>query len=108
MRHFHGFEVAVAPLRAIEPSTTGHWVWHIGLDAEATGILNDPYLGKEPDTERNRRILSLFRPDFAEPLVVRPAVAGRPVYLACAMNAENGLCIKPQNPLPNLPLASNS
>jgi len=108
VRHFHGVAVTVAPLRAIEPSTTGHWVWHIGLDAEATGILNDLYLGKELDTERNRRILSLFRLDFAEPSVVRPAVAGRPVYLACAMNADNVLRIKPQNLLLNLPLASIS
>jgi len=108
VRHFCGVEVAVAPLRAIEPSTTGRWVWHIGLDAEATGILNDLYQGKELDPERNRRILSLFQLDFAEQSVVRPDVAGHPVYLACAMNADNVLRIKPQNLLLNLPLASIS
>lgn len=108
VRHFFGVEVGVKPLRAIEPSTTGHWVWHIGLDAEATGILNDLYQGKELDPERNRRILSLFQMDFAEPSVVRPDVAGHPVYLACAMNADNVLRIKPQNLLLNLPLASIS
>lgn len=105
VRHFCGVEVAVTPLRAIEDQ---HWAWHIGLDAEATGILNDLYLSRELDPERNRRILSLFQMDFAEPSVVRSDVAGRPVYLACAMNADNVLRIKPQNLLLNLPLASIS
>ena len=59
-------------------------------------------------TVSNRRILSLFQLDFAEPAVVRPDVAGHPVYLACAMNADNVLRIKPQNLLLNLPLASIS
>ncbi len=105
VRHFYGIEVAVKPLRAIEDE---HWAWHIGLDAEATGILNDLYLGKELEAARNRRILSLFRMDFAKASVVRPDVAGRPVYLACAMNADNVLRVKPQNLLLNLPLASIS
>ena len=46
--------------------------------------------------------------DFAEPSVVRPDVAGHPVYLACAMDEEDVLRIKPQNLLLNLPLASAS
>jgi hypothetical protein len=105
VRHFYDVEVAVKPLRAIEDE---HWAWHIGLDAEATAILNDLYLGRELEAARKRRILSLFRMDFAKPSVVRPDVAGRPVYLACAMNADNVLRIKPQNLLLNLPLASIS
>ena len=105
VRHFYGVQVAVQPLRAIDDA---HWAWHIGLDAEATAMLNDLYQGRELDAERNRRILSLFRLDFEEPSVVRPDVAGRPVYLACAMNAEGVLRIKPQNLLLNLPLASIS
>lgn len=105
VRHFFGVEVAVKPLRTIENK---RWAWHIGLDAEATAILNDLYKGKELDVARNRRILSLFQLDFADPSVVRPDVAGQPVYLACAMNAEEILRIKPQNLLLNLPLASIS
>lgn len=103
--HFYGVAVVVRPLRAIEAK---HWAWHIGLDAEATGILNDLYAGEVLDEARNRRILSLFQLDFVDPSVVRPDVAGRPVYLACAMNAAEILRIKPQNLLLNLPLASIS
>ena len=39
------------------------------------------------------------------PADMRPQIAGRPVYLALAMNADNVLRIKPQNLLLNLPLA---
>lgn len=103
--HFYGVAVVVRPLRSIEAK---HWAWHIGLDAEATGILNDLYAGVELGEERNRRILSLFQLDFVDPAVARADVAGRPVYLACAMNADEVLRIKPQNLLLNLPLASIS
>jgi hypothetical protein len=99
---FHGVEVRVQPLRAIEDE---RWSWHIGLDAEASGILNDLYRGGQPDAARMARILSLFRLDFIDRTAMRPDVAGRPVYLACAMNAEQVLRVKPQNLLLNLPLA---
>lgn len=105
IQHFYGVSVVVRPLRAIEAK---HWAWHIGLDAEASAILNDLYAGTELEEERNRRILSLFQLDFVDPAVVRADVAGRPVYMACAMNAEELLRIKPQNLLLNLPLASIS
>ncbi|WP_175624243.1 MULTISPECIES: DUF6352 family protein [Oxalobacteraceae] len=105
IQHFYGVSVVVRPLRAIEAK---HWAWHIGLDAEASAILNDLYAGVELEEERNRRILSLFQLDFVDPAVVRADVAGRPVYMACAMNAEELLRIKPQNLLLNLPLASIS
>lgn len=103
VRHFCSIDVTVTPLRKIEDK---QWRWHIGLDAEASAILNDLYLGKEVDAARQARILSLFQLEFAEPSVVRPDVAGRPVYLACAMNAANVLRVKPQNLLLNLPLAA--
>ncbi|MGO4815089.1 DUF6352 family protein [Cupriavidus sp. 2MCAB6] len=105
VRHFFGVEVTVMPLSAIEDR---HWAWHIGLDAQATQILNDLYRGEELEPERQRRILSLFRLDFADPSVVRPDVAGRPVYLAAAMNEAGVFRMKPQNLLLNLPLASVS
>lgn len=105
VQHFYGVAVVVRPLRAIEAK---HWAWHIGLDAEASAILNDLYAGTELEEERNRRILSLFQLDFVDPAVVRADVAGRPVYMACAMNADEQLRIKPQNLLLNLPLASIS
>ncbi len=45
------------------------------------------------------------RIDFESPADMRPAIAGRPVYLAMAMNADGVLKLKPQNLLLNLPLA---
>jgi hypothetical protein len=36
---------------------------------------------------------------------MRPAIAGRPVYLAMAMNPDALLKLKPQNLLLNLPLS---
>ena len=43
--------------------------------------------------------------EFANPADMRPAIAGRPVYLAMAMDGERRLKLKPQNLLLNLPLA---
>jgi hypothetical protein len=105
LQHFFGTEVTVKPVPAIEEK---RWAWHIGLDAEATAMLNDLYQGKQLDAARQQRILSLFQLDFAESSMVRPEVAGRPVYLACAMNNDGVLRVKPQNLLLNLPLASGS
>jgi len=105
VRHFFGVEVTVMPLSAIDDR---RWAWHIGLDAQATLLLNDLYRGVELEPQRQRRILSLFRLDFADPSVVRPDVAGRPVYLAAAMSEAGILKVKPQNLLLNLPLASIS
>ena len=81
------------------------WVWHVGLDAEGSALLNDLYTGEEVDEARMARLLSLFRLEFLEPRVMRRDVAGRPVYLALAMSEESRLRLKPQNLLVNLPLA---
>jgi hypothetical protein len=100
--HFLGVRVAIRHERAIEDA---HWVWHVGLDAEASALLNDLYNKAEIDEARMARLLCLFRLDFADPADMRPAIAGRPVYLAMAMNADGVLKLKPQNLLLNLPLA---
>ncbi len=100
--HFLGVTVAIRHERAIDDE---HWVWHVGLDAEATSLLNDLYNDIEVDDARMGRLLCLFRLDFANPSDMRPAIAGRPVYLAMAMNSEHSLKLKPQNLLLNLPLA---
>jgi hypothetical protein len=49
--------------------------------------------------------LCLFELRFANAADMRPAIAGRPVYLAMAMDAQSRLKLKPQNLLVNLPLA---
>jgi len=51
------------------------------------------------------RLLCLFELNFADPAAMRTSVAGRPVYLAMAMDREQRLRLKPQNLLLNLPLS---
>ena len=85
-----------------------HWVWHVGLDAQATAILNDLYNDQPVDEDRMQRLLCLFRLDFDNAADMRADVAGRPVYLAMAMDGHNRLKLKPQNLLLNLPLARRS
>ena len=99
--HFLAVRVRIVPERRIDDDK---WVWHVGLDAEASGVLNDLYNRVDVDDERMRRLLSLFRLEFDDPADMRPAIAGRPVYLAMAMDADRRLKLKPQNLLLNLPL----
>lgn len=100
--HLLGVRVTITPLQKVEDDA---WRWHIGLDAESMALLNDLYEGHAVDDERQRRLISLFRLDFAEPAEMRADVAGKPVYLGLAMRADGTLRVKPQNLLLNLPLA---
>ena len=100
--HFLGVEVSIEPKREIDDK---QWVWHVGLDAEASSLLNDLYNRADVDEERMGRLLCLFELTFRNPADMRPAIAGRPVYLAMAMDPDSRLKLKPQNLLLNLPLA---
>jgi hypothetical protein len=100
--HFLGVQVSITPRREIDDA---RWVWHVGLDAEASALLNDLYNGVEVDESRRARLLCLFVLEFADAAAMRPAIAGRPVYLAMAMDGAQRLRLKPQNLLLNLPLA---
>jgi hypothetical protein len=100
--HFLFVDVTIEPKREIDDA---RWVWHIGLDAEASALLNDLYNRVEITDDRMERLLCLFELRFADPTVTHSKVAGRPVYLAMAMDAEKRLRLKPQNLLLNLPLA---
>jgi hypothetical protein len=102
VRHFVDVEVRIGPQRRIDDE---RWVWHVGLDAEASGILNDLYNRVDVDEARMGRLVALFQLDFANPADMRPAIAGRPVYLAMAIDERRRLRLKPQNLLLNLPLA---
>ena len=102
IRHFLEVNVKISQERAIDDE---HWVWHIGLDAQASSLLNDLYNRADIDDDRMRRLLCLFRLEFANPADMRPAIKGRPVYLAMAMDDLQRLKLKPQNLLLNLPLA---
>ncbi len=100
--HFHGVKMAISPVREIPDSD---WLWHVGLDAEATIMLNEIYTGGEIGEERMKRIIGLYRIDFADASVLRSDIAGSPVFLGLAMTADGALRMKPQNLLLNLPLA---
>ena len=101
--HFLDVRTTIRPLQRIDDAA---WRWHVGLDAEASALLNDLYRGEAPEGERLARLIGLFRLDFADPREMRADVAGKPVYLGLAMSAEQTLKLKPQNLLINLPLAA--
>jgi Family of unknown function (DUF6352) len=100
-----GVQVGITPVPRIDDA---HWRWHIGLDVDSTALLNDLYQGVEVEAERLRRLVSLFRLDFTDPAEMQPDVAGRPVYLGLAHQADGVLVLKPQNLLLNLPLRNAS
>jgi hypothetical protein len=105
VRQLLGAEVRITPVPRIDD--TG-WRWHVGLDVEATALLNDLYAGTSVDDERLARIVGLFRLQFANAAEMRADVAGVPVYLALMANPQGELRMKPQNLLLNLPLAARS
>jgi hypothetical protein len=53
--------------------------WHVGLDAEASALLNDLYDGEEIDKARRARLLALFRLEFRDAAHMLERVRGRPV-----------------------------
>lgn len=103
--HLLGVQVLIEPVHQITDSA---WRWHVGLDVESTAILNDLYEDRPVEADRMARLVSLFTLTFANPAEMRADVAGKPVYLGLATNAEGVVRIKPQNLLLNLPLASAS
>lgn len=100
--HFHGVRTVVKPVHEIPDE---EWVWHVGLDTEATAMLNEIYDGGEVEEERMKRVIGLFRIEFRDPVVLRPEQAGMPVFAGLAMAPDGTLRMKPQNLLMNLPLA---
>ncbi|CAN7513567.1 DUF6352 family protein [Polaromonas sp. LjRoot131] len=99
--HFLCIAVTIRPVQKVDDEA---WRWHLGLDVEATALLNDLYEGREVEPARLQRLVSLFRLDFADPREMRADVAGKPVYLGLMMDAGGVLRLKPQNLLVNLPL----
>jgi hypothetical protein len=100
--HFTGAQVAIEPLARVEDD---RWRWHVGLDAEATVILNALYRGEAVADEQRSRLVSLFRLVFRDPADAGAGMAGLPVYLGLAVREDRTLKMKPQNLLVNLPLA---
>jgi hypothetical protein len=100
--HFHGVRVTIKPVREIPDD---EWLWHVGLDPEATEMLNELYNGGEVGETRMKRVIGLYRVDFRDSVVLTPDMAGSPVFLGLAMAPDGTLRMKPQNLLMNLPLA---
>jgi hypothetical protein len=103
--HFLDVSVSIQPVQTISDEK---WVWHVGLDAEGSALLNDLYNGVDVGEARLARLIALFRLEFADPSVMPSEIAGRPVYLAMAKTPEGTLRLKPQNLLVNLPLAERA
>ncbi|MBL6954312.1 MAG: hypothetical protein ISR50_16865 [Alphaproteobacteria bacterium] len=101
--HFLGAAVQIEPQEMIDDE---RWSWHIGLDVEASALLNDLYAQNDIDDERRGRLLSLYRLTFNDDADMRADIAGRPVYLGLCIGANGRLRFKPQNLLVNLPLAA--
>ena len=105
VKHFLGASVRITPMQQI---TDPKWSWHVGLDAAATEILNKLYNKELVEADELQKVICLFRLDFIDEAAVAKAQAGKPVYMAIAMNDQQQLKLKPQNLLFNLPLAKTS
>ena len=98
--HFLSIEVSVQPMQKIEDDK---WSWHLGLDSDATSILNDLYEGADVSEDRLKQILCLFQLEAKDGF--KESMQGKPVYVGLAMGEKSIIKFKPQNLLTNLPLA---
>jgi hypothetical protein len=105
VKHFLDMRVRVQPLQRIDDE---QWVWHIGLDAEATRLLNALYEGRALSFDEAQGIIGLFRMDVLDRGAVLETVRGRPIYLALAKTPSGTLKMKPQNLIVNMPIKSTS
>lgn len=103
--HLAGVHVTIEPRARLEDE---RWRWHVGLDVDATAMLNALYRGEEVPASELERLVLLFRMRFTDPRDTLPEMAGRPVYLGLACRPDRSLKVKPQNLLINLPLRAAS
>ena len=102
--HLLGREIRVQPVPRIDDDD---WRWHIGLDREASGLLNKLYEGRALDNDEADRIIALFEMRLTDDAGVLEQVRGHPVHLALAKDAHANLKMKPQNLIANMPLAGS-
>ncbi|MGZ5096451.1 MAG: DUF6352 family protein [Usitatibacter sp.] len=102
--HLAGARVTIDPLARIDDE---RWRWHVGLDVDATAILNALYRGESVPAADLERLVLLFRLGFENPAEAIAEMAGRPVYLGLACRPDRTLKVKPQNLVVNLPLAGS-
>jgi hypothetical protein len=102
VRHLAGVEVTIEPRARIDDE---RWRWHVGLDVDASAILNALYRGETVAPGELERLVLLLRLDFRHPDDALAELAGRPVYLGLGCRSDRTLKLKPQNLLVNLPVA---
>lgn len=96
--------VHVHPVATIDDSG---WRWHVGLDAQASQLLERLFRGDDPSPQvTKRRVLLPLRLEFDQASDVLAEIAGTAVWLALAADERGGMRMKPQNLLFNLPLAA--
>ena len=105
LRHMLEIDAQVQPTGSVRDE---RWAWHVGLDAEASRLLDRLYAGEVPDEAERERLVALFRMAPLDPALVQPSMTGKPVYLGLAMTAAGDLRLKPQNLIVNLPIAARS
>ena len=103
LEHLLKLEVRVEPRPRIDDPD---WRWHVGLDREATRILNALYEGQTPSLEDMASIVGLFRMRIRDERILLDRVRGKPIYLGLAMDTRKRVKMKPQNLLTNLPVVA--
>jgi hypothetical protein len=92
-------------IESLMEATDVNLTWYVGLDAEATGIGDTLWDGRELDPAARERIIGLYRLTFRTPEFVLDKAKGEPIYLILAMTPERMLRMKPQNLVTGLPIA---
>lgn len=103
--HFLRLAVRIQPMQRIDDDK---WRWHIGLDAEASRILNTLYVGESLGEADMEQIIALFRMEVRDREALKQEMRGRPIYLGLAKTRSGTVKMKPQNLLVNMPLAGEA
>jgi hypothetical protein len=103
--HLAGVRVSIEPRERIDDA---RWRWHVGLDVDASSILNALYRGESVEPAELERLVLLFALAFSDPRDALADLGGRPVYLGLGCRPDRTLKLKPQNLLVNLPLGPAS
>lgn len=101
LEHLLGLRVRVEPRQRIDDE---HWTWHLGLDGEASRLLDQLYGGKQLTLDEAKSIIGLFRMEVLDRERVIERMRGKPVYMALAMTPAGKVKMKPQNLIVNLPV----
>ena len=101
LKHLLGLRVRVEPRQCIDDP---HWSWHMGLDSQASRLLDGLYQGRELTFAEASAIIALFRMEVLDRERIAERVRGKPIYLALARTPAGKVKMKPQNLIVNLPI----